>query len=139
MLSQDTMYRLNRVSALYDVIVTWPFATPFTIGLFFWAVGHLHAAAGWAPLPELSVFGVLFGNFFGTVVLIWSAVRLHLKDLRLMRYDALGRWLFSAWMLNAALNGASPVIWIFIAFELSFAVLQSLPAKEKGRPEAALS
>ncbi|MGR3714212.1 MAG: hypothetical protein ACU0A6_13960 [Shimia sp.] len=81
-------------------------------------------------LPDLNAYATLFANFFGTVVLIWSVVRLRLNDSRLARYDAAGRWLFSAWMLNALFNGASPVLWGFLAIELTFAILQSLPVRE---------
>lgn len=51
--------------------------------------------------------------------------------MRLARYDAAGRWVFSAWMLNALLNGASPLLWGFLVVEPGFAVLQSLPLRRQ--------
>jgi hypothetical protein len=131
MLTRDTFQRIYRISAWYDILVTWPYATPLTLAWMWGFLNGAHAAAGLAPLPELSPYGVVFANFFGTVVLIWSVLRLRLNDSRLARYDAAARWLFSAWMLNALLAGASPLIWGFLAIELSFAVLQSLPVRRR--------
>ncbi|MCP4821418.1 MAG: hypothetical protein GY883_19725 [Shimia sp.] len=129
-MSPSTFHRLYRVSAYYDLAVTWPYATPLTLALFWSMLNGTHASLGLAPLPDLNAYATLFANFFGTVVLIWSVVRLRLNDAKLARYDAAGRWLFSAWMLNALLNGASPILWAFLAIELTFAVLQSLPVRQ---------
>lgn len=128
-MSPTNFQRLYRISAYYDLLVTWPYATPVTLALFWNALGGGHAALGLAPLPELNAYATLFANFFGTVVLIWSVLRLRLNDSRLARYDAIGRWAFSAWMLNALLDGASPILWGFLVVELTFAVLQSLPLR----------
>ncbi|MFY0618589.1 hypothetical protein [Shimia sp.] len=128
-MSPNAFHRLFRISAWYDVLITWPYMTPLTLGFMWATLNSAHAASGLTPLPVLTVYGTLFANFFGTVVIIWSVVRLRLNDMRLARYDAAGRWLFSTWMLYALLNGASPLLWGFLAVELCFAVLQSLPVK----------
>ncbi|WP_270729351.1 hypothetical protein [Shimia sp. Alg240-R146] len=128
-MSPQTFHRLFRLSAYYDIAVTWPYATPLTLAMMWTMLGGTQSALGLPPLPDLNAYTTLFANFFGTVVLIWSIVRLRMNDSRLARYDAAGRWLFSAWMLNALLNGASPILWVFLAIELTFAVLQSLPVR----------
>jgi len=128
-MSPTTFHHLFRVSAYYDLLVTWPYATPLTLALFWSMLNGAHATLGLSPLPDLNAYAILFGNFFGTVVLIWSVVRLRLNDVRLARYDAVGRWAFSIWMLNALLNGASPILWGFLIIELTFAILQSLPLR----------
>ncbi|KPA22129.1 hypothetical protein shim_15760 [Shimia sp. SK013] len=129
-MSPTTFHRLFRASAYYDLLITWPYATPITLALFWNILNGTHASFGLSPLPDLNAYATLFANFFGSVVLIWSVVRLRLNDARLARYDAVGRWLFSAWMLNALLNGASPLLWGFLAIELTFAVVQSLPVRQ---------
>ena len=131
MLTQTQFHRLYRMSAWYDLLITWPYAMPITLAMMWQLMGSAHDMAGLPPLPELSPYAVLFGNFFGTVVLIWSVLRLKLNSPQLARYDAVGRWLFSAWMINALLNGASPLLWGFVVVELSFAVLQSLPIQRQ--------
>lgn len=134
MLSHTLFNRLFRLSAWYDIAVTWPYATPVTLGLIWQALNAAHQGAGLPQLPALTVHGTLFANFLGTVVLIWSAARLWLGDPTLARLDALGRRLFSAWMLNALMNGASPLLWGFLMIEVAFAVLQSLPVRKPLSP-----
>ncbi|QBF32836.1 hypothetical protein CFI11_16650 [Thalassococcus sp. S3] len=129
MLTTSHFTRIFRVSAWYDIAVTWPYATPFTLPLMHDVLNAVHGAAGWAPIPEFSPFATLFANFFGTVVLIWSVVRLHLNDPRLARYDALGRFLFSSWMIYALSMGVSPIVWVFLVIEISFGILQALPVR----------
>jgi hypothetical protein len=131
MLNPSTFSKIYRVSAWYDLLITWPYMTPLTLAAMWSALNGLHGQTGLPPLPQLTVYGVLFANFFGTVVIIWSVVRLRLNDPSLARYDAIGRWLFSAWMIQALLNGASPILWGFLIIELCFAVLQSLPLRQQ--------
>lgn len=131
MLNPPMFSKIYRVSAWYDLLVTWPYMTPLTLATMWSALNGLHGQTGLPPLPQLTVYGVLLANFFGSVVIIWSVVRLRLNDPSLARYDAIGRWLFSAWMIQALLNGASPILWGFLIIELCFAVLQSLPLRQQ--------
>jgi len=129
MLTSSSYRRFYRLSAWYDLLVTWALATPPTLALLWQGFDRLHGAFGLPQLPELSVYAILFANFLGSVVIVWSLVRLHLDDPRLGRYDAVARYLFSAWMIVALLNGASPVLWAFLIVEISFGVAQSLPVR----------
>jgi len=137
MLSPSRYRRFYRLSAWYDLLVTWALATPPTLALLWQGFDRLHGALGLPQLPELSVYAILFANFLGSVVIVWSLVRLHLDDPRLGRYDAVARYLFSAWMIVALINGASPVLWAFLIVELSFGVVQSLPVHAARRPSEA--
>lgn len=122
--------RLAKLSAIYDLAVTWPLILPITVGILFGLIGQLHGALGIAPPHLLDPHGMVFANFTGSVVIIWATARLLIKDLRLTRLDAVGRWLFSLAMLRAILNGASPVFYLMIVVELGFAVAQSLPMRK---------
>ena len=137
MLTPSRYAQLYRLSAWYDLMVTWPYMTPLTLGLIWNALNTLHGATGLDPLPGLTPYGVLFANFFGTIVIIWSVLRLRLNDPALGRYDAVGPWLFSAWMINALMQGASPLLGGFLAIELVFAVLQSLPVRPAAEAQVA--
>lgn len=130
MLSEATYNRIYRASAWYDLVITWPYATPLTFGIMWQMLGNLHDGLGLAALPVLTVYGILFGNFLGSVVIVWSIVRLWLDDARLGRFDAAARWLFSAWMIVALMNGASPILWVFLMVEISWGVAQSLPIRK---------
>jgi hypothetical protein len=129
MIDHAKFMRIYRMSAWYDVVVSAPYATPPTLFWMFAMVDALHTSVGLPQLPELTTLGILFANFFGTVVAIWSVVRLRSNDPRLARFDAAGRWLFALWMFVALEHGATPVLWVFVAIELGFAVLQSLPLR----------
>jgi len=65
-------------------------------------------------------------NLLGSVVIVWSLVRLKLNMLILARYDAAARYLFSAWMVYALLNGASFFILGMLVVEISWGMAQSL-------------
>ena len=52
MLSQRTYLRLIRASALYDIVVVAPFATPWTFALLYAQLSHLNqwrGAVQWWP------------------------------------------------------------------------------------------
>lgn len=127
MLSETTFRRIYRIGSWYDLIVTWPLATPITLAMLWATMGGIHTQFGLAPLPTLDTYAVLFANMAGTVVLIWTVLRIRWDDLRLARYDAVGRFAFSTWMIVALSNGGSPILYGFLAFEVTFGVLQALP------------
>lgn len=125
MLSEQVYKKIIRISAWYDLIVTWPFATPISFA-FIWGIvlANLNNFMGFEELPDLDVHAVLFANFFGSVVILWSVVRLVMNDPRLGVFDGIGRVLFSFWMLNAFISGATPLIWLFLIPEIIFGILQ---------------
>lgn len=134
MIPPETYRRIYRASAWYDLAVTWVFATPVTLALAWPVLQGLNGALGGAPVPDLGVYAILFGNFFGTVVVIWSLVRLRLDRPELGRADAVARVAFCVWMVTALANGAGPVVALFLLPEALWAVAQMLPVR---RPVAA--
>lgn len=131
MLLHATYRHIFRASAWYDLLVTAAFATPWTLALIYSVFALLHDRLGLPPLQKLSVEGVLFTNFFGSVVLVWALLRLRSDMIWMGRYDALTRALFSLWMIHALLQGASPLLWGFLVIEVAFAMLQVLPHDAK--------
>ena len=122
-------HEMNRkvfvASSWYDLAVSAPFALPVTFSLLWGGIMiPLHAALGLGPLEPLAPHGVLFANFFGSVVVVGAVARLYLADVRLALFDGIGRGLFCIAMLNALMAGASPLIWVFFVPELAFCVLQ---------------
>ena len=131
MLSQSQFDRLYRWSTIYDLIITSPFATPWTFMLFMGVVHSTATGLGLpGELPDLDIFHVFFANLMGSVVVIWALVRLKLKKAILLRYDAAARYLFSTWMLYALLSGANLFLVFMLVIEFSLAVLQSLPVRK---------
>ena len=127
MLSFNTYRRVFMASAWYDIAVTGVFATPWTLALLYTLLDAIHAAFGLSPLQPLPPEGVLFTNFFGAVVIVWSVLRLRSGMVWMGRYDAATRFMFSAAMIYALTNSGSPLLWGFLVIELTFGILQLLP------------
>lgn len=127
MLSLPAFRRLVRASAIYDVLMTAAFATPWTLLLLRQQLSDLNIALGGAPLPLFAPFHLLIGSLLGSVVLVWSALRIADPQPRFGRYDAVARYLFSLWMLWALAVTGQPVLWLFVVPELAWGVAQSLP------------
>jgi len=117
--------RIVRASGWYDLVVTWPFALPWT---FAWLHAQLGAAAlalGLpGTLPPLDAMHVLLANLLGSVVVVWSVARIVAPSLLLGRLDGVARFLFAAWQVYAVAQGASGIVLGFTLFELLFGVLQ---------------
>lgn len=132
MLSFRQYVRVMRASAWYDLVVTAAFVTPWTFVWLMSLLGRVDAALGVpGDLPELNMMMVLLGNLMGSVVLVWSVLRIHLGLAVFGRYDAAARFLFAAWQINALLNGASWLLIIFLVAEIVFGVVQLLPYGRK--------
>ena len=132
MLDADRYARIVRASALYDLVVTLAFATPWTFSLLHRAVSALDGATG-APgtIPTATALTVLMANLMGSLVIVWSVVRLTLRLTVLGRYDAAARFLFAAWQVNALASGLSWVIAPLVVIELVFGVLQAWPVRQR--------
>jgi hypothetical protein len=121
---------LVRTSAWYDLIVTLPFATPWS---FVWMYGSLATVAQALGLPgtvhPLDATHVMLANLLGSVVVVWSLARLMAPSVLLGRLDGVARLLFAAWQVFAYLSGASAIVLGFTAFELLFGALQWLPVR----------
>jgi hypothetical protein len=118
--------RTIRRSALYDLIVTAPFATPWTARWALDGLGALHDALGLpGQRPAVAdAITVLFANLMGSLVVLWSILRLRAPTLDHGRSDTIARGLFSLWMAWALIAGASPLIAGFLVAELTWGAVQ---------------
>jgi len=125
-MSRPSALRIIRASAAYDVVATSAFALPWTAPLALASLADVHDALGLSgalPQPH-DVFTVLFANLLGSIVLVWSVLRLRRPSLTMGAADTAARVLFSTWMVAALLSGASSVVWAFLVPELTWAVVQ---------------
>ena len=130
MLDAQAYLRIVRASALYDLIVTAPFATPWTFALLGSLLAGIDAALGLPGSIEAPQgLALLMGNLMGSVVLVWSVARFHLGLPILGRYDAVARFLFATWQIHALANGMSWVVLPFLAVEIGMGIAQSLPVR----------
>lgn len=123
--STPRFLRVVWFSALYDLIVTAPFATPWTFELNRAQLSAINVALGGQPLPAFDAFQTLFALLMGSIVLVWSVLRLRGPTVQFGRYDAAARVLFGLWMGWAWLQTGAPVLLLFIVPEVSWAVVQA--------------
>ncbi|RZT09569.1 hypothetical protein SAMN05216319_2001 [Duganella sp. CF402] len=116
-------------SALYDLIVTAPFATPWSFAFAHAQLGAVNQKLGGAPLPDFTPFHILFACLLGSVVLVWSVLRLRDPQPRFGRYDGVARLLFTTWMVWTFTATGAPLLWLFILPEFAWGVAQWLPVR----------
>ncbi|RZL38689.1 MAG: hypothetical protein EOP35_05215 [Rubrivivax sp.] len=114
-----------RASAVYDLVVTAPFATPWSFAIAFAQLGAANEALGGQPLPAFVPMHMLFAGLMGSVVMVWSVLRLRAPTRQLGRYDAVARALFSLWMAWAWVQTGEPVLLLFLLPEMSWALVQA--------------
>jgi hypothetical protein len=127
---QARFITIVKASAWYDLIVTWPFATPWTFALLYSTLTSASQTLSLpGSLPPLDATSMLFGNLLGSVVVVWSLARILAPSVRMGRLDGVARFLFAAWQVHAVMNGAGVIVLAFTAVELVFGILQFLPVK----------
>lgn len=131
-LSLAAYLRITRASALYDLVVVGPLATPWTFVLLYTQLSALNQRLGAAPLPPFEALHFLLSSLLGTLVLLWSWLRFTGPSLRLGRYDACGRMVFALWLAWAMSVDVLPMLWLFLVPELVWGVLECLPVRPQG-------
>jgi hypothetical protein len=119
-----------RASALYDLFLTAGFATPWTFALVHGQLSGLNVAMGGAALPAFAPFHMLFACLMGSIVLVWSVLRILEPTTRLGRFDGTGRFLFSLWMTWCLYVTGEPLLWLFIVPEFAWGVAQWWPVAD---------
>ncbi|MHA4866744.1 hypothetical protein ACXZ1M_03500 [Duganella sp. PWIR1] len=120
-------------SAIYDLLVTAPFATPWSFAFAHTQLDSINQALGGAALPAFTPFHVLFACLLGSVVLVWAALRISDPQQRYGRFDGVARLLFSTWMAWALAATGAPLLWLFVLPELAWGAAQWLPVRAVGQ------
>lgn len=130
MWSQSGYRSLVRASGWYDLLVTMAFATPWSFMLLHGLLDQLSAQWGLAgDLPEFTPLHMLMANLMGSIVCVWSILRIRDPQLQFGRYDAVGRLLFASWQGYALMHGATQLLWGILVLELLWGVLQLWPVR----------
>jgi hypothetical protein len=128
----STYLKIVRASAWYDLLLTAPFATPWTFALVHAQLSAINQALGGSALPAFTPFHLLFACLMGSMVLVWSVLRLRRTEARLGRYDGIARFLFALWMGWTLLVTGAPLLWLFVVPEFAWGVAQWLPVTAPG-------
>jgi hypothetical protein len=116
--------RLVRSSAIYDLIVTAGFATPWTFTLLHAALDAASGALGLRGFPDLDLMQVFYANLMGSVVVVWSLLRVVRPQVIHGLFDGIARVLFSSAMVYALAHGGPELLWGFLIVEAAWGVLQ---------------
>jgi tetrahydromethanopterin S-methyltransferase subunit C len=127
MLTTATYRKIVLGSAIYDLLVTAPFATPWSFAYVHAQLDGINQSLGGAALPAFSPFHMLFACLLGSVVLVWAALRIRDPQPLYGRYDGVARLLFTTWMIWTLNATGAPLLWLFIVPELAWGILQWLP------------
>ncbi|WP_342117726.1 hypothetical protein [Pseudoduganella sp. OTU4001] len=120
----QNIQNLVRASAAYDLLLTAPFATPWTFALAHGQLSTLNQALGGAPLPSFGAMHILFACLLGSIVLVWSWLRLRDPQPQFAAYDGTARFLFSTWFAWVLASGGLPLVWLFLMPEFAWGVAQ---------------
>ncbi|THV23563.1 hypothetical protein [Glycomyces paridis] len=133
---REPYLRLVRASAWYDLAVTAGFATPWTYALVHAAL-NAGDALGLGAFPEMEVAQVLYANLMGSVVVVWSLLRLLRTERVHGLYDGAARVLFTTWMAYALAHGGPELLWPFLIVEACWGAVQLVPwLRRRGRVAA---
>ena len=122
-----TYRRVVQASALYDLLVTAALATPWTLPLAHSLMSSLNMQLGGAPLPVFESFHMFIGGLLGSIVTVWSLLRLRAPSLLLGRHDGAARFLFSGWMAWTLAQTGAPMLWLLLVPEFLWGVAQWWP------------
>lgn len=127
----STYRRVVQASALYDLFVTAALATPWTLPLAHALMSSLNVQLGGAPLPVFEAFHMFIGGLLGSIVTVWSLLRLRAPSLLLGRHDGAARFLFSGWMAWTLAQTGAPVLWLLLVPEFLWGVAQWWPVGQE--------
>ena len=121
-----TYRKIVKYSAIYDVLMTFPFAFPI---LALWninLISDIHVQYSFSgKIDEFLPLHLFFVNLMGSVVLIWSAIRIYKPEPILGLYDSFARFLFSFNMLYYLLiHDVTGILWLMFVPELTWGVIQ---------------
>lgn len=127
-MNKSTYRNVVRSSAIYDVVMTFGFAFPV---LAIWNINFLtdiHTQYGFSgSIPDFQPLHLFFVNLMGSVILVWSALRIYKAEAILGLYDSFARFLFSFSMLYYLLmHDVTGLLWVMFIPELTWGIVQLL-------------
>ena len=132
LISSRRPVRVGRAGAIYDLITTVGFATPWTATLVLGLLADTHNKFGLSgdAMPTFDTSHLLFVTLFGVIVSLWSVVRILSPVPLLIAADTVGRAAFSTFFIWSLLNGHSAVVVAFLIPEVSWLVAQALGVRK---------
>lgn len=125
----DTTARARRVvraGGIYDLVVTVGFLTPWTARLVLEGLSALQDGLGLDGLPPATTdpTTLLLASLMGSIITVWSVLRVVRPSAVLGLADTTARLLFASWMTVALVDGATELLVALIVAELAWAAAQ---------------
>lgn len=120
--------KLVRVSGVYDLLVTFPFAVPGLVSIQLATMLKISEGLNLSgQFPVFEPAHLFFLNLFGSIVTIWSVLRILKPEPLFGLVDGIGRAVFSMLMLYYLVVWNIPqVVVLFLVPELLFGISQLL-------------
>jgi len=124
--NNKTYRKIVRLSGIYDVIVTFPFAFPALAAWNIALISDLHVQLSFSgTVPEFSPLHLFFVNLMGSLVLVWSSLRIYKPNALFGLFDSFARFLFSFNMLYYLFAyDVTGILWILFVPELTWGLVQ---------------
>ncbi|ABS64141.1 conserved hypothetical protein [Parvibaculum lavamentivorans DS-1] len=119
--------RTIKAVAWCDLALTAPFAIPFVAEALISLIHEMDRQAGFGTpvtLFEMGPLSMMFVHIMGVLGVVWAFARLRTPIPALARIDAGARLAVAALIAYAIAQGATPVLWLFIASEITGSMAQ---------------
>ena len=123
----ETKYRkVVWIGGVYDLIVNLPFALPVLVSVHLATLEKFQAWLGFSgEFPVFDPFQLLFLNAFGSIAVIWAALRIAKPEPLFGLTDGAMRAVLSSLMLYYLVVWDIPqIVVLFLVPEIAFAVAQ---------------
>lgn len=136
-MNSQTPVPAGRVGAIWDLVATAGFATPWTATLVLGVLASVHDKLGLPgdPMPDFDTSHLLFVTLFGVVVTMWAVVRVMRPIPLLIAADTVGRAAFSTFFIWSLFNGHSAIVLAFLVPEIGFLIAQGLGVRKALRAD----
>ena len=118
--------KLVRISAIYDLLMTFPFALPGLVSLQLATMVKIQGGLGLTgTFPVFEPAHLFFLNLLGSIVTVWSVLRIVQPDPLFGLADGIARAAFSSLMIYYLVVWSIPqVVVLFLVPEILFGVAQ---------------
>lgn len=122
-----------RTVAWADLAVTLPFALPFIADAMIVLIYGIDRSLGFSTpafLFEMGPLAMMFVHIMGVLGVVWALARLRGASPDLARIDAFARIAVAVLIVYAVMQGATPVLWLFVATEIAGSVVEFMALRK---------
>lgn len=125
--------KVLRAVAWADFAVTLPFALPFIADAMIVLIYGIDRGLDLgtpALLFEMGPLAMMFVHIMGVLGVIWALARLRNLSPDLARIDAFARIAVAVLIVYAMMEGATPVLWLFVATEIAGSIVEFMALRK---------